>query len=183
MSPFSPPTTLKERGPGRYDLAVHPLVRAAQAAAAGAFLLGTLGSRDPFWLAGTAVCLLAALSEDRWILDSTRRLVQRRFGILPLPRTFELGWDEIEAVFLELVDRPSAENMAADPDSLRSLYPRLVGKSGRGWASWGFVLASGRDLAVRAEALSRGAAVRAQAGRVAEILGTPLLERRETFPA
>jgi len=169
--------SLKERGPGRYDLAVHPLVRAAQAASAAAFLAGTLVSGDPFWLAGTAVCLLAALSEDRWILDAGPRLIRRRYGLLPLPRTFELRWDEIEAVFLETLDRPSEEDRSADPDSLRSLYPRLVGKGRRGWASWGFVLADRRDLAVRAEPPARGDSVSAQAARVAEILGTPLRKR------
>lgn len=177
MSPFSPPLVFRPKAAGRVDLAVHPLVRAAQAAAAAAFALGSLGSGDPFWLAGTAVCLLAVLSEDRWILDSGRRLVRRRFGILPAPRSFDLAWEEIEAVFVETVDRPSEEDLASRTDDLRSLYPRLVGKGGRGWAAWGFVLAGRRDLAVRADALRRGEAVRQQAEAVAALLGRELRER------
>lgn len=169
--------TLIRKGPDRVDLAAHPLVRAAQAAAAASFALGSLGSGDPLWLAGTAVCLLAVLSEDRWILDARMRRIRRRFGILPAPRSFDLGWDEVEAVFLETVDRPSADDLTANPDSLRSLYPRLVGKGARGWAAWGFVLAGRGDLAVRADAPRRVEAVRAQAAAVAEVLGRELLER------
>ncbi len=183
MSPFSPPMILTRKTPDRVDLAAHPLVRAAQAAAAAAFALGAWVSGDPFWLAGTAVCLLGVLSEDRWILDSGRRLVRRRFGILPAPRSFDLPWEEIEAVFVETVDRHSAEDLAARADDLRSLYSRLVGKGSRGWAAWGFVLAGGRDLAVRASAFRRtdehrrADAVRSQARAVAEFLGRELRER------
>jgi hypothetical protein len=162
---------LTRKGPGRADLAAHPLIRAAQAVGAAAFTLGSLGSGDPFWLAGTAVCLLGVLSEDRWILDSGKRLIRRRFGILPAPRSFDLDWEEIEAVFVETVERPSAEDLAARADDLRSLYPRLVGKGSRGWAAWGFILAGGRDLTVRAEAPAREESIRAQAGAVAELLG------------
>lgn len=169
--------TLIRKAPDRVDLAVHPLVRAALAGAAGAFALGSLASGDPFWLAGTAVCLLAALSEDRWILDARARRIRRRFGILPLPRTFEVDWDEVESVFLETVDRPSADDLTASPDSLRSLYPRLVGKGARGWIAWGFILAGRGDLAVKADPPRRGAAVRIQAGEVADFLGKELRER------
>ncbi len=174
MNPFSPPAVLIRKSPERVDLSVHPLIRAAQAAAAVAFALGALASRDPLWFAGTGICLLATLSEDRWILDARGRRVRRRFGILPLPRTIDLGWDEIESVFLETVERPSAEDLIARPDDLRTLYPRLVGKAGRGWAAWGFRLSTGTELAVRAEAPARRAAVRTQAGAVAEFLGKEL---------
>lgn len=177
MSPFSPPLVLRPKAPGRVDLAVHPLVRAAQAASAAAFALGSLGSGDPFWLAGTAVCLLAALSEDRWILDSARRIIRRRFGILPFPRSFDLAWEEVEAVFVETVDRPTAEDFASRADDFRSLYPRLVGKGGRGWTAWGLVLDGRRDLAVRADPPRRAEAVRNQAGAVAEFLGRELRKR------
>lgn len=174
MNPFSPPAVLTRKSQDRAELSVHPLVRAAQAAAAAAFALGFRAARDPLWLAGTAVCLLAALSEDRWILDARARRVRRRFGILPVPRTFDLGWDEIEAVFVETVEHPAPEDLAARPDDLRSLYPRLVGKAGRGWTAWGFRLSTGEDLTVRAETPAREEAVRDQAGAVADFLGKEL---------
>ena len=174
MNPFSPPVSLSDRGSGRTDLAVKSWVRAVQAGVAAAFLSGTLISGDPLWLAGTAVCLLAVLSEDRWIIDAERRIVRRRYGILPLPRVVDLSWDEIEAVFLETVESPTVEETVSSADSLRSLLPRLLGKGRKGWACWGFVLGSGSELAVRADLPSAREAVRIQAARVASILGVPL---------
>lgn len=176
MNPFSPPMVLLIRAPDRTVLAVHPAVRWFQAGAAAAFALGARISGDPLWLAGTAVCLLSALSEDRWILDARLRRIRRSFGIFPLTRHFDLEWDEVEAVFLETLSHPSADELAARSDDLRSLYPRLVGQGARGWTAWGFILNSQRALAVRADSPRKESALRVQAGKVADFLGTELRE-------
>lgn len=174
MNYYSPPLALETRDESRVDVTPHPGLRVAQALASAVFAVGAWASGDPLWLAGTALCLLAALSEDRWILDARVRRVSRRFGILPMLRSFELDWDEIEAVFLETVERPPPEDPESKSDDVRSLYTRLMGKGSRGWAAWGFFLSSGRAITVRADSLKRRTAVRALAEGVSKFLGKEL---------
>ena len=104
---------------------------------AAAFASG--GAPGPLGWAALVLAILAALYEERWILDPGAGLLRHRFGLLVLARSVALPFDRIEAFRLRSFVRGSVpgsgEEAAIKRDALASADDRgdasAEAKSGR----------------------------------------------------
>jgi hypothetical protein len=181
------PLALRERKDGRLVYAIPGPFRAAMAAIAALLAAALLvDGRDPGiggW-ASLVIASLGALYEERWSFDPSSGQASHRVGLLFLARRTTIAFGDIDRFRIEPFVRGTVPGSA---DEERENAAALAGaradddraKRARFKRPYLCLVCETKDGSrrfVNAVGARRGAALKAQASRIAEACGAPLIE-------